>query len=124
MNPLHPLPNIQLDAAARKALDLRERPLYVEMELYFSCLIRKRLLFHEQAPAHLEWAETEGGKLRVGYSWMMTKACNLGEVKGGEPPLVPFPGDPQKKRACWPKWLKLGFRRGAWTGEYGLGRQK
>lgn len=40
---------IRLTAAAQHALALRETPLVVEMELLFSCLLRKRVHFGESA---------------------------------------------------------------------------
>jgi hypothetical protein len=33
---------------AERALQLRREPLIVELQLYFSCVVKKRVLFHEQ----------------------------------------------------------------------------
>ena len=41
---------LHLTRRAQEALGRRRRPLYVDMELLFSCLVRKRVLFHD-APA-------------------------------------------------------------------------
>lgn len=119
-----PLPHVELTPAARKALEQRTAPLYVEMELYFSCLIRKRVLFHESPPEHLAYAEGDTPNLKVGFSWMMTQSCNLSDVEGDEPPLTAFPGAPDKKLAAWPKRLKLDFKKGTWVGEYSLERRR
>lgn len=40
---------IELSRAAIKALAQRSTPLLAEMELYFSCLIRKVVRFHEHS---------------------------------------------------------------------------
>jgi hypothetical protein len=35
---------------AEKKLQLGSRPLIVELQLYFSCVVKKRVVFHQQAP--------------------------------------------------------------------------
>lgn len=35
---------------AQEGLDERSTPLYIEMQLYFSCVVQKRVLFHEPSP--------------------------------------------------------------------------
>ena len=40
---------LHLSRAAQQALALRSSPLFAEMELYFSCLIRFKVRFYEQA---------------------------------------------------------------------------
>ena len=40
---------IRLTRAAQKALAVRDTPLVAEMELLFSCLLRKRVYFGESA---------------------------------------------------------------------------
>ncbi len=55
---------IRLTRAARKALARRDTPLVAEMELLFSCLLRKRVHFGEAAersPPVNDWLAVHSG---------------------------------------------------------------
>lgn len=106
---------LHLTRAACEALDARETPLYVEMELYFSCLIRFRVRFHD-APLHGEGVPW-GDKLRVNFRPVMTRACGT-DYEGEEPPLTDFPI--ARPEAFVPRWLRLDYRQGQWSGEFGI----
>ena len=105
---------ISLTRSASKALVKSSIPILAEMELYFSCLIRKRGLFPESndLSAALQVAEN----LYVQFRPVMTRHCGL-DPDGGAPPLADFPIE--DARPFVPKWLKLDFRRGKWCGEFG-----
>jgi hypothetical protein len=105
---------VRLSTAACAALAARGAPLVVEMELYFSCLIRKRLLFLS-APHTDALCATVDRSLTVCFRPVMTRQCALRDVEG-EPPLESFPI--KRPEAFLPKWLVLDFRRGAWSGEF------
>lgn len=101
-------------AADRKMKELAE-PLPVEMELYFSCLIRKAVRFGGDAQA-AHFAEATP-YLKVGFRPVMTKVCLVSDVEG-EPPIEDFP---ILKPECFvPKRLTIDFRGGRWIGEYFL----
>lgn len=106
---------LQLSAAAQQALTARSTPLYAEMELYFSCLIRFKVRFYEQA-VHGEGVAVSD-KLVVGFRPVMTEACGK-DYEGEEPPLTDFPI--VRPEAFVPKWLRIDFRHGQWYGEFGL----
>ncbi len=106
---------LHLSTAAQQALAARNAPLYVEMELYFSCLIRFKVRFYEQA-AHGEGV-TVSDKLVVNFRPVMTQACGK-DYEGEEPPVTDFPI--VKKDAFMPKWLRIDFRHDEWHGEFGL----
>jgi hypothetical protein len=84
---LHEKPlEIQLTAAAQKALSLRDRPLVAEMELLFSCLLRKRVYFGDEA----EQSTQVNDHLAVRFRPIMTRHCTV--AGGGEsPPSMIFP---------------------------------
>ncbi len=105
---------VRLSAAACEALAARGTPLVVEMELYFSCLIRKRLQFLS-APHPDAFCAVVDNRLTVCFRPVMTRQCALSDVEG-EPPLEAFPI--KRPEAFLPKWLALDFRRGAWSGEF------
>jgi hypothetical protein len=106
--------DVRLSPAARTALAARTAPLVVEMELYFSCLIRKRVRF--LAATHPgAFCASLNEQLTVCFRPVMTRHCAVSEVEG-QPELETFPI--QRPEAFLPKWLELDFRRGTWSGEY------
>ncbi len=109
---------LYLSPAACDALDARESPLYVEMELYFSCLIRFKVRFHE-TPLHGEGVPW-GDKLRISFRPVMTRACGT-DYEGEEPPLTDFPIS--RPEAFVPRWLRIDYRQGNWVGEFGVREQ-
>lgn len=104
---------VEWSAAADKALGLLASPLLVEMELYFSCLIRKTVRFNRQSS--MRYAVSVTPKLTLGFSPVMTKVCKVSEVEG-EPPLEDF--NIVKPEAFVPKKLFIDFKRGQWLGEF------
>lgn len=106
--------DVEITTAASNALAQRAIPLVAEMELYFSCLIRKQVRFRDAT------AETGGvrlgDQLRVQFRPVMTRACGK-DYEGDEPPLTDFPI--VKARAYVPHWLRIDYRNGQWQGEFG-----
>lgn len=106
---------VEWSASADKKLRELAEPLLVEMELYFSCLIRKAVRFGRDAQAgNFVLAAPQ---LRVGFRPVMTKVCRVSDVDG-EPPLEDFPI--VKPEAFVPKRLTIDYRGGKWVGEFFL----
>lgn len=103
---------IRLTRAAHKALALRETPLVAEMELLFSCLLRKRVYFGESA----EHATPVNAQLAVRFKPIMTRRCSVAEG-GATPPSEGFPLE--NPRPYVPNWLAIDYRRGEWVGNFG-----
>ena len=105
---------VRLTRSAQAAL--AAGPLVVEMELYFSCLIRKRVRFPATAHADATCARLDE-RLTVCFRPVMTRQC---AVSGGQdsPELEAFPI--RRPEAFLPKWLALDFRHGNWSGEFGF----
>ncbi|HEY6095137.1 MAG TPA: hypothetical protein VIU93_09330 [Gallionellaceae bacterium] len=101
--------------AAEAELMRRPTPLAVEMELYFSCLLRKKVRFGEQAHSREFLLVTP--QLQVAFRPVMTRVCSAAEVED-MPPLDDFPIT--NPAAFVPHWLKIDFRRGQWQGEFGF----
>ncbi|TDY00499.1 hypothetical protein [Thiohalophilus thiocyanatoxydans] len=104
---------VHLSGAAERALVQRPRPLLAEMELYFSCLIRYKVRFHEQAGST---GVTVNDKLQLRFRPVMTARCG-NDYEGDEPPLTDFPIE--KPAAFTPHWLHIDYRHGQWQGEFG-----
>jgi hypothetical protein len=107
---------IELSGAARAALAGRRAPLVVEMELYFSCLIRKRVRFLDTPhPDALSTAVDD--RLTVSFRPVMTRACAVDSVVD-KPELAAFPI--RRPEAFVPRRLRVDYRHDAWAGEYVL----
>ena len=107
---------VELSQAAGRELARRSKPLMVQMELYFSCLIRKRVRFHHDAAAGEFISATD--KLSVGLRPVITQRCGMHDVDGA-PPLTDF--EINNPANFIPHWLHLDFRKGEWRGEFGYG---
>lgn len=104
---------IECSDAARKEMEKRDSPLLVEMELYFSCLIRKAVRFNQAAG--LRNAVQVTPQLTVGFRPICTKVCRA-EDFDKEPPVEDFAI--LKPEAFVPKQLNIDFRKGQWWGEF------
>ncbi|MEE9493916.1 MAG: hypothetical protein V3W04_11125 [Gammaproteobacteria bacterium] len=110
---------VSLSRTALQQLQQSEMPVEAEMELYFSCLIRKRVLFHQRTGVitpdqHIQ-PVTDG--LFVSFNPVTTAACTIAEYPD-EPLKAPMPiKDPGR---FVPDWLSLDYRKGKWAGEYGF----
>jgi len=106
---------LEISAAAAVALAERAAPLVAEMELYFSCLIRKQLRF-PASPHPDALCLPVSGELTVCFRPVMTRACAMRDVID-KPALEAFPI--ARPQAFVPRWLRLDHRDGRWAGEFG-----
>ena len=104
------------DTASRE-LTKRSTPLIAEMELYFSCLIRKKVRFHDLSPdlAAIQVLD----KLSIAFHPVMTAACG-NDYEGDEPPLTDFPI--KNPEAFVPHWLRIDYHHNQWQGEFGFNK--
>jgi len=105
---------LRISKKAQKVLEQRDRQLFVEMELYFSCLIRKQVLFHDiQRQADSVRVDD---KLSVSFHPVMTASCM---IKDAEPEPVKSDFEIQRRESFIPKWLTIDFKKGSFSGEFG-----
>ena len=109
----------EISKAASKKLIERKQPLFVEMELYFSCLLRKetRIRETERETSLNEFSIRLSDVLHISFRPVMTKSCSVSSCDGDSPPLSDFPI--QKPQSYVPKWLKLDYKKGKWCGDFG-----
>lgn len=101
--------------AADRELALLQTPMVVQIELLFSCVLRKRVLF--RSPSDVVTYPMGGDpRLDIHFRPVMTKVCLISDVDN-VPDLEDFPI--HNVPAFLPRWLKLDFRRGTWLGDYG-----
>ena len=108
---------VRLSRRARTALESRHEPLGLELELFFSCLIRKRLRVVTQPAADALPIPVEEPGLEVHFRPVMSQVCRVQDHPEGTP-LIPFPL--QRAAAFSPRWLSLDYRAGNWCGEFGF----
>ena len=121
--------DIQLSGAAEKQSKTLSSTVVIEIQIYFSCLLGKRLAFysHESIDNVYPLDEdafseiladsqivTENIKLR--FNTVMTKACSVSE-QAGPPPVTDFKIANQKPYV--PSWLTIDYNNGIWSGKYG-----
>lgn len=108
---------IELTPSAQSRLAALEKPLNVELELYFSCLIRLRVLFPEQPGDDYIPVNADHDKLKIFFHPIMTRHCVVDDIRGRAPDTETFPI--KKPEKFIPRWLKLDYKRGQWNGEFG-----
>lgn len=106
---------VEWSKAAARELAQRSQPLVVELELYFSCLVKKFVHFHEGQQQRD--TITVSDKLAVFFRPVTSTACSF-EVADrlGRQPEIEL--DTPNVRKIAPKRVKLDFVRGNWLGEF------
>ncbi|MDD2700802.1 MAG: hypothetical protein PHH36_06130 [Sideroxydans sp.] len=106
---------VEWSKAAARELAQRSQPLVVELEIYFSCLVKKFVHFHEVQLQRETIAVSD--KLAVFFRPVTSTACSF-EVADrlGRQPEIEL--DTPNVRKFAPKRVKLDFVRGNWLGEF------
>lgn len=110
---------VQLTRAARTAAAGLAAPLIVEMELYFSCLVRKAMRFHpaDKAPPAGDGEHAPiTDRLVLRFRPVTTEHCALPDDDSA-PPLETMPV--KRPQDFLPRWIEIDFRHGEWRGEFG-----
>lgn len=116
--------NVHFDVteSAIRALSNPTRPVLAELELYFSCLIRKQIRFSQALDKdglESEYIRVVPG-LYTGFRAVTTRECRRDEVEG-KPPVATMPV--REPHRFVPDWVKIDYRADQWLGEYGFKRQ-
>lgn len=108
---------VEWTARAEDALRARKRPLIVELELYFSCLVKKFVHVRETAGGHaLAWVDE---RLALYFRPVTSTTCTpqTAQRLGRQPELEI---DTPATRRMAPKRVLLDFSDGAWNGTFWL----
>lgn len=121
--------NIELTEAASRQAEALQQPIVIEIQVYFSCLLGKRLAFYSEQKAQSIWqldAETFAeirqqsqplmNNVYVRFNTVMTKSCSVADY-AGPPPVTDF--EIKNKTPYVPEWLSIDFKHGRWSGEFG-----
>jgi hypothetical protein len=106
---------VEWTAAAARALASRAAPLYVELELYFSCLVKKFVHFRDDAHGYATAAAHD--KLHLYFRPVTSTACtwDVAERLGRQPEKSI---DSAALRRVAPKRVFIDHRDGRWLGSY------
>jgi len=125
---------IKLSPSAVEQSNKLESILLIEIQIYFSCLLGKRLAFYTDTTLNGAWqvekemfsamlndAQKLTDNISIRFNTVMTKACPVSDYVG-PPPVTDFTIKNQKPYV--PSWLNIDFNNGQWSGEYGWPKSK
>lgn len=98
---------------AERELRRRQRPLTVEMQLYFSCVVKKRILFHDTADFD---TVAVNDRLKLGFRPVASAVCDPREFAANYPAAQVL-SDP-KAASMVPRRLEIDFRQGEWQSRF------
>lgn len=107
--------SLNVSRVASDRLERLDSPLLLELELYFSCLVRKRVYVRESDDVDDMVAVSDNLWLR--FRPVVTERCAMREVDSANPPVTDMPM--KNPGRFFPHWLTLDFRRGEWHAEFG-----
>jgi len=106
---------VEWTAAAARELARRQAPLIVELELYFSCLVKKFVHFRDDSRGRPTVAASD--KLHLYFRPVTSTACSLEVFEQlGHRPERDI--DSKALRKIAPKRVAITHARGAWRGTF------
>ena len=105
--------DVEWSQRAESQLSQRSSPLIMEMQIYFSCVIKKRVLFHDEI-----WLDTVavGDHMEICYRAVESNSCDPVEFANNFPVKGSFGTDAASK--MHPKKLSVDFKNGDWVAEF------
>ncbi|MET0048850.1 MAG: hypothetical protein ABW066_13780 [Sedimenticola sp.] len=101
---------------AERALGQRSAPLTVEMQVYFTCVVKKRVLFHDNGELH---GSPVDERLNILFNVVESNSCDPVEFANNFPVKQVFDSPAALKMK--PSALEIDFRDGIWSGEFFIG---
>ena len=101
---------------ADRALAQRGQPLLAEMQLYFSCVVKKRVLFHEATLGDEVETLAVNDQLHVAFRPVEANSCDPVEFAKNYPVKRSFESKGASK--MHPKSISVDFKKGRWIGEF------
>jgi hypothetical protein len=99
---------------ADRALQTRSQPLIIEMQLYFSCVVKKRVLFHDSSKLDVT---DVNGSMKIAFQPIQAAVCDPEEF-ARKYPIGRVLDSPAASKMI-PSRLSIDFRQGQWQGEFG-----
>jgi hypothetical protein len=104
---------IMYSKRADKALKQRNNALIAELQLYFTCVVQKRVVFHEHS--NIETI-TANDKLKIAYRTVQSDACDPVEFADKHP--VKKDLNSKGAQSMRPSLFKLDYKNGNWVGDF------
>ncbi len=99
---------------ADRALQRRNQALVVELQLYFSCVVKKRVLFHQHAVAYD--CSRVSDKIELTFQPISSAVCDPREFAANYPQGKNLSAG--KAARMVPRVVKIDYRRGNWEGQF------
>lgn len=111
---LNKLCNVRLTKRAELALEQRDSPLLVEMQLYYSCVVKKRVLFYD--------LDNDKPCVRVssglGLSFHAVQSTSCDPIAFAKNHPVKQKLESVTAKGMFPSLLELDYKKSQWTGEF------
>ncbi len=99
---------------AEHELAMREQALIVELQLYFSCVVQKRVLFHRR----VDFATTRvDDRLEIAFHAVASAVCDPNEFALNHPAGRDLARGPAARMV--PAVVEIDYRAGHWEGRFG-----
>ena len=124
LNPFHLKGNIDIrgkkmdimySRRAEKALSQRSRPLIAELQLYFTCVVQKRVNFHDKSEFETIKASP---LLEVIYHTVQSDTCDPVEFNEKHP--VKQELNSKSAQLMRPSYVQIDFKNGEWLGDFSI----
>ena len=110
--------SVRVTDEAERELVQAEKALRVEMDLAFSCLIRKAVTF--EYSDQLEGCTPVSDKLAIAFHSSVRNVCGVDDENRKLFGMTPV----EDLSRFVPRWLHIDFRNGEWIGEFGYTKEK
>ena len=105
--------DLRWTSRAERELDLRARALIIELQLYFSCVVQKRVLFHQ----HADFATTRvDDRLQIAFHAVASAVCDPSHFAMNHPVGRDLSPGPAARMV--PAIVEIDYRAGRWEGEF------
>ena len=98
---------------AEAALQSSQQPLIIELQLYFSCVVKKRVLFHRQVEFD---TATVNNRLKLAFRPIASAVCDPQEFAMNHPLGKDLSRGVAGRMV--PGRVEIDFRRGEWEGQF------
>lgn len=90
---------------------------HLQMELLYSCLVRKRVVSDDQAQGHGQCHLKLDNGMTLSFRPVVLQHCDVEVYNEGQPLLdMPVAED----RTIRPRWLYVDYHKGQWCGDFGF----
>lgn len=104
---------IMYSKRAEKALQNRNQVLIAELQLYFTCVVQKRVVFHEHTDLDTIAANSN---LEIAYRTVQSNTCDPVEFAEKHP--VKKELNSSGAQAMRPSLFKIDYKNGEWLGDF------